>query len=224
MSRIALAPPTGRAYAFSRMRICTQCGHKLTADEFLCPACELWDSRQYTDKGRKQRPKTLVAIYVGRLQDALALRELCESCGIPAFVDASERVRRMGGLAGQVKVSVPADMAEKVNQLLSRVQERVTGPGAETGTRRRRTWMKSRLSVRRRAYQALALAIGALLLPPLAFLAASQALGVLRENRALPVVTEETRVARAALFVSAAAVVVLVVVAVFFVRMLAPAA
>ena len=101
------------------MRVCTQCGHKLTAEEYLCPSCELWDSRSYVEPRHKKKVKGLGTIFVGRLQDAMAVRQLCEKCGIPAFVEASERVRRMGGEAGTVKVQVPADRMQEVGEMLA---------------------------------------------------------------------------------------------------------
>ena len=86
------------------------------------------------------------------------------------------------------------------------------------GLRRKRSHLRARLSLRRRAYQALAWAMFALVFPPAGAVAIHLACGVLSENRGLPVITEETRVARASLVISAAAMLVFLGVIVVLVR------
>ncbi|MCE9581071.1 MAG: hypothetical protein K8T20_01000 [Planctomycetes bacterium] len=194
------------------MRICTQCGHKLSAEEYLCPACELWDTRSYKEPRTARRVRPMATIFEGPFQHALLVRKICEGMGIPAVIDA-ERGASFKGEA-IARVQVPQDRARDAVEILTRQ----AGESLETGTplgpglRRKRSHLRARLSLRRRAYQALAWAMVALVFPPAAAVAVKLGRDVLSENRGLPVVTEETRVARASLAISAVSIVLFVVV------------
>ena len=187
------------------MRICTQCGHKLSGEEYLCPACDLWDSRSYTEPKKTRRARPMATIFVGPFQHALLVRQICEGAGIPAVIDAARGASVMG--ASVARVQVPHDRAVEVVAMLSQQGGSSTeelAPG-EPRIRRKRSHLRARLSLRRRSYQALAWAMFALVFPPAGAVAIHLACGVLSENRGLPVITEETRVARASLVISAAA-------------------
>ena len=190
------------------MRICTTCGHKLSAEEYLCPACDLWDSRTYAEPRKARRARPMATVFVGPFQHALLVRQICEGAGIPAVIDAARGASVMGGSVARVQV--PHDRAGEVVEMLSQqdgvsTRDRVPlGPGL----RRKRSHLRARLSLRRRAYQALAWAMFALVFPPAGAVAIHLACGVLSENRGLPVITEETRVARASLVISSVAMLV----------------
>jgi hypothetical protein len=196
------------------MRICTLCGHKLAADEYLCPACELWNTKSYGEGRDARRVPKLATVFVGSFEHAEIVREACESSGIPAWID-SQRGGRGGGRDATVRVCVPAERAGEVAELLASFGEE---EGDRPTRRSRRTRLRARLSLRRRAYQALAWSILSLVFPPAALVAGRLALKVLAENRGLPVVTEETRVASAALIISTAAMLVAGVVLWFLVK------
>lgn len=191
------------------MRICTQCGHKLAAEEYLCPACDLWDARTYKDTRTGRRARPMATVFVGPFQHALLVRQLCEGAGIPAVIDAARGASVMGGSVARVQV--PHDRAGEAAAMLH--QHVAEEPQDEEvpespGLRRKRRHLKARLTLRRRAYQSLAWAMVALLFPPAGGVAIHLALGVLQENRGLPVVTEETRVARASLVIAVVAMAV----------------
>lgn len=199
------------------MRICTTCGHKLSAEEYLCPACDLWDSRSYTEPKKSRRARPMATVFVGPFQHALLVRQLCEGAGIPAVIDAARGASVMGGSVARVQV--PHDRAGEVVEMLSQhgsvsTQEQTPRPGL----RRKRSHLRARLSVRRRAYQGLAWAMFALVFPPAGAVAVHLACGVISENRGLPVVTEETRVARASLVISSVAMLVFLVVIAVLIR------
>ncbi len=200
------------------MRICTQCGHKLSAEEYLCPACELWDSRSYTAPRSTRRARPMATVFVGPFQDALVIRQLCEGAGIPAVIDATRGASLKAGSVARVQV--PHDRAGEVVAMLSRngevsVDEEAPEP---PGLRRKRSHLKARLTLRRRAYQALAWSMIALVFPPAGAVAIHLSAGVMQENRGLPVVTEETRVARAAMVIAAVAMLVCLAVLIVVVR------
>jgi hypothetical protein len=190
------------------MRICTQCGHKLSGEEYLCPACDLWDSRSYSEPKKSRRALPMATVFVGPFQHALLIRQLCEGAGIPAVIDGARGASGKGGSVARVQV--PHDRAGEVVAMLSSAGSVSTQEVAPRGPglRRKRSHLRARLSLRRRAYQALAWAMFALVFPPAGAVAIHLACGVLSENRGLPVVTEETRVARASLVISSAAMVV----------------
>ncbi|MEK7466029.1 MAG: hypothetical protein AAB074_01325 [Planctomycetota bacterium] len=200
------------------MRICTQCGHKLSGEEYLCPACDLWDSRSYTEPKKTRRARPMSTVFVGPFQHALLVRQICEGAGIPAVIDAARGASVMGGSVARVQV--PHDRAGEVLALLSQQDDDPAGERVPGGPvlRRKRSHLRARLSLRRRSYQALAWAMFALVFPPAGAVAIHLACSVLSENRGLPVVTEETRVARASLVISAAAMLVFLGVLVVLVR------
>ena len=202
------------------MRICTQCGHKLAPDEFLCPACELWDSKSYTQsRSTRRQARKLATVFIGPFEHAMLVRQLCESSGIPAFIDAERGAKHIEGAV--VRVQVPEDRVEEAAGMLSRKGAVDGGDDAQVegpGLRQKRSHLRARLSLRRRAYQALAWAIVALVLPPAGLWAGKLALSILAENRGLPVVTEETRVATAALVISTTAMVLCAVVTWLLIR------
>jgi len=188
------------------MRICTQCGHRLSSDEFLCPACEMWDSKAYTEPRGRRGTHQMATVFVGPLQQAILIRQVCEGAGIPVTIDAERGASRRGTM---VRVQVPAERAVDVAGLLERTAEEDGSPEDHpAGMRGRRTHLRARLSLRRRAYQALAWSIVALLFPPAGLIAGRLALLVLSENHGLPVVTEESRIATASLVISATSLVV----------------
>jgi hypothetical protein len=190
------------------MRICTQCGHKLSGEEYLCPACDLWDSRAYAEPKKTRRVHPMATVFVGPFQHALLVRQICEGAGIPAVIDGARGASVKGGAVARVQV--PHDRAGEVVAMLSQpggVSTPDLSPTAP-GLRRKRSHLRARLSLRRRSYQALAWAMFALVFPPAGAVAIHLACGVLAENRGLPVITEETRVARASLVISAAAMLV----------------
>jgi hypothetical protein len=202
------------------MRVCTQCGHKLSAEEYLCPTCDLWNSNAYCAPATGRRAKTLATVFVGPFQMALVARQLCAEAGIPAWVDAA-RGAALSGDGATVRVRVPAERADEASDVLSRAGA-VAAPSAPHSSdptlRRKRHRLRARLSLRRRAYQSLAWSIAALLVPPAGLFGGWVALKVLTENRGLPVVTEETRVARAALVISTAAMAICAALVFLFVK------
>ncbi|KAF0245416.1 MAG: hypothetical protein FD180_1639 [Planctomycetota bacterium] len=150
----------------------------------------------------------MATVFVGPFQHALLVRQICEGAGIPAVIDAARGASVMGGSVARVQV--PHDRAGEVVEMLSQqdgVSTRDRSPLGR-GLRRKRSHLRARLSLRRRAYQALAWAMFALVFPPAGAVAMHLACCVLSENRGLPVVTEETRVARASLVISSVAMLV----------------